>query len=141
MRSYPDVSVLLASLLDEPSTDIALELLAGPDITLVTSEWALTEMAPALGIKQRAGHILHADRDRVLANARKLTVDSFDFHAVTAAHCRVATSLIERSPAPLRGGDALNLAIAADAGATLWTLDRRMAEAGQALYLDARLLA
>ena len=45
-----------------------------------------------------------------------------------------------RSAKPLRASDALHLAIAADAGAQLWTLDKPMAEAGQALALDVRLL-
>ncbi len=33
----------------------------------------------------------------------------------------------------LRAGDALHLAVAAEHGATLWTLDVRMAEAGPVL--------
>ena len=54
---------------------------------------------------------------------------------------RVASDLIERSTLPLRSGDALHLAVASRNEAVCWTLDRRMAEAGQALGLDARLLA
>ena len=40
----------------------------------------------------------------------------------------------------MRAGDALHLAICADHGATLCTLDRRLAEAGPALGVKATLL-
>jgi uncharacterized protein len=40
----------------------------------------------------------------------------------------------------LRGGDALHLAIAAESGAALYTLDRRMVEAGLPLGVTTHLL-
>jgi predicted nucleic acid-binding protein len=40
----------------------------------------------------------------------------------------------------LRAGDALHLAIASQHGATVYTLDQRIAEAGPALGVSAQLL-
>ena len=68
-------------------------------------------------------------------------IDSAILIEVERWHFASAADLLRRCKPPLRASDALHLAIAADAGATLCTLDRRMAEAGQALGLAVELLA
>ena len=65
--------------------------------------------------------------------------DSARLLPVTDLHCRRAVELVERSA--LRAGDALHLAIAEASDAVVVTLDRRMAEAGQALGLGTILLS
>nr|QQZ51955.1 PIN domain-containing protein [Phenylobacterium glaciei] len=59
---------------------------------------------------------------------------------VSAAHFKTAARFADQYALGLRAGDALHLAIAVDQGATLCTLDRRLAEAGQALGLKVELL-
>jgi predicted nucleic acid-binding protein len=59
--------------------------------------------------------------------------DSFTTLAVSAAHFRAAAGFPGQHALGLRAADALHLAIAADRGATLRALDRRMVEAGEAL--------
>ncbi|MDE2464494.1 MAG: PIN domain-containing protein, partial [Alphaproteobacteria bacterium] len=53
---------------------------------------------------------------------------------------RTAARLADQHALGLRAGDALHLAICADHGATLCTLDRRLGEAGPALGVKAELL-
>lgn len=139
MTVYPDASVLVAAIVREPCTEKAQALLAS-EADVVVSEWILTEAASALAIKQRTGALTR--EQRLIAHAAaEAVIDAAASLSVLPRHFRAATRLIERSALPLRGGDALHLAISADHGATLWTLDRKLVAAGQALAFDVRLLA
>jgi len=60
--------------------------------------------------------------------------------AVTEVQFRTAAHYADRSDLGLRAGDALHLAIAADNGATIVTLDHRLAEAAGELAVPAQLL-
>lgn len=60
---------------------------------------------------------------------------------VESSHFRAAAALAQHHKSGLRSGDALHLAIAADHGATLHTLDRRLAQAGPLLGVPTHLLA
>jgi len=53
---------------------------------------------------------------------------------------RLAAAKVRLSEPVERAGDALHLAICADHGATLCTLDRRLGEAGPALGVKTTLL-
>lgn len=106
---------------------------------MLTSKWCETEAASALATKVRTG-ALPAERYDALLQVIQRWLRSTVNVAIEEHHFVLATRLLAQRTKPLRGGDALHLAIAADAGATLWTLDRKMAEAGQALGLDVRLL-
>ena len=107
---------------------------------LVTSLWCETEVASAVAMKTRTGELAVRDREPVFARVRSGLRERAAFVPIEPDHFDRATDYLRRSERGLRGGDALHLAIAHAAGATLWTLDRKMAEAGQALGLDARLL-
>ncbi|MES2336920.1 MAG: type II toxin-antitoxin system VapC family toxin [Pseudomonadota bacterium] len=136
---YPDASVLVAASVNEPRTDDVLALLSGTE-TFATSGWTLVEVASALGIKQRTGQIGADDRVRALAGVRAVMASGFTTLSVDASDFSAATRFMEQSQLPLRGGDALHLAIASARGATIWTLDRRMADAGAALGIAIRLI-
>ena len=137
MSCYADTSVVLAAVLSESHSEPARALLAS-DEQLVASEWLIAEIASALGIKGRRGEL---SRDQV-ATAQTLcrTVLSTGaiMLAVTSDDCRTATRFVEQTS--LRAPDALHLAIASKHDCRLWTLDTRMAEAGQALGLGTQLL-
>lgn len=137
MSFYIDTSVVLAAILPESHSDAADVLFARDDV-LMASEWVITEVASALGIKGRRGD-LNAEQV-VLARSRcsSLLAAGATMLSVTSEDCRMATRYVERTS--LRAPDALHLAIAGRHDATLWTLDTRMAEAGQALGLGTRLL-
>lgn len=58
---------------------------------------------------------------------------------VTGGQFRAAARFTDQHALGLRAGDALQLAIASEQGATLVTLDRRLAEAGPMLGVPAQL--
>jgi predicted nucleic acid-binding protein len=60
---------------------------------------------------------------------------------VTGAHFRTAARFVDQHMLGLRGGDALHLATASEHGATVHTLDQRLAEAGPALGVATKLVA
>ena len=141
MKCYPDASVIVAAFAEEPMSEQARRWLSGIAAgELLSSRWCLTEAASAMAIKVRTG-VLNREDYGITVDAVRDELDSASNNvAITARHFDAATDLVRRSAKPLRGGDALHLAVAADSGAQLWTLDRKMAEAGQALALNVRLL-
>ena len=70
----------------------------------------------------------------------KLVAESFTVLAVTGAHLRATAKFVDQHALGLRAGDALHLAIASEHGATVHTLDQRLAEAGPALGVPTQLL-
>jgi len=137
---YFDSSVAVALLVNEPHSDRVegwFAERAGEELAL--SRWVETEVAAALSAKARHrsidGRVLEAAR----ANFASLTRSARPL-PVEARHFELATRFASTPEALLRGGDALHLAIASDAGATLCTLDRRQAEAAALLQLASELL-
>ena len=83
-----------------------------------------------------------------LKNARELrgrmihllpVIDALD-DALVALEGRAAAQFADQAPLGLRAGDALHLAIAFEAGLSIATLDRKLAEAGNALGVPTELL-
>ena len=142
MRSYADPSVIVSAYGAEPGTELSIGLLRSlrPGELLV-SWWTDTEVSSALGIKTRVGTITPAARLTVVAAIRRMFRESATLVVPLAEDFQTASAMMEGTAVPLRGGDALHLAIAKRAKATTWTLDRRMADAGQQIGLDVRLLA
>jgi predicted nucleic acid-binding protein len=66
----------------------------------------------------------------------RLIAESFTVLPVTTSYFRTAARFADQYALALRAGDALHLAIAGDKGATLFTLDRRLAEGGLALGVN-----
>jgi hypothetical protein len=60
--------------------------------------------------------------------------------SISGLHFRTAARFADQHASGLRAGDALHLAICADHGATLNTLDRRLSEAGLVLGVTTALL-
>jgi len=71
----------------------------------------------------------------------KLVAESFTVLPVTGGQFRAAARFADQHTLGLRAGDALHLAVASEHGATVHTLDRRLAEAGPALGVPTQLLA
>jgi predicted nucleic acid-binding protein len=138
---YLDTSLLVAALTNEAETERMQRWLGQqqPD-DLAISDWVTTEFSSALSIKLRAGHIGVAHRADVLATFTRLTTESFAVVPVSRLQFRTAARFVEQHILGLRAGDALHLAICADHGATLCTLDRRLSEAGAALGVKTMLL-
>jgi len=71
----------------------------------------------------------------------KLVAESFTVLPVRGGHFRAAAKFVDQHTIGLRAGDALHLATASEHGATVHTLDQRLAEAGPVLGVPTRLLA
>ena len=137
---YLDSCVVVALLVAEPHssrTDSWIAAQAGREIAL--SLWVEVEAAAALSAKARAGQlddrILRRARSgfsRMAASVRSLPIGQRQFEA--------AIRFAEIEAAKLSGGDALHLAISAVAGATLWTLDKRLADACRTAGVEFQLI-
>jgi hypothetical protein len=69
-----------------------------------------------------------------------LSAESFEILPISGAQFCIAARFADQYVLGLRAADALHLAIAVDHGATIVTLDQRLAEAATALGVSARLL-
>jgi uncharacterized protein len=123
---YLDTSLLVAALTREDETERMQEWLAAADPNeLAISDWVTTEFSAALSVKLRSSRISIDERADV---------------SVTSRHFLAAARFADQHGSGLRAGDALHVAIAAEYGADLYTLDARLAEAGPALGVRTHLL-
>jgi predicted nucleic acid-binding protein len=138
---YLDSSLLVAALTNETKTeDVQAWLGRQASDELAISDWITTEISSALSIKLRMGQIEVAQRAEALATFARWAAESFAFLPISGVHFRVAARFADQHALGLRAGDALHLAVCADHGATLCTLDRRLGESGLALGVATVLL-
>ena len=141
MSLYLDTSLLVAALTNEAETErMQAWLAAQTPEDLVISDWVTTEFSSALSIKLRTGQLDKAHRADALAMFTRLSTDSFTVLAISPAQYRTAARFADQYTLGLRAGDALHLAVCADHGATLYTLDKRLNDAGPALGVKTALL-
>ena len=111
-----------------------------PSGSLLSSDWVVTEFSAALSVKVRIGEIDNPFRLAALAKFHRLITAALEIVPVRREHFRTAARMADHYSAGLRAGDALHLALATDRGATMITLDRRLAAAASAPGFGANLI-
>lgn len=141
MRFYLDTLVMVAALTHEPATMRVLTWIddQGAD-SLALSEWVRTEFSSALSIKLRTGQIEATDRAIAAARFAQMIAESLTMLPISVLHFRSAARFADQHALGLRAGDALHLAVCADHGVTLCTLDRRLGKSGLAAGVRTVLL-
>lgn len=139
---YLDTSLLVSALSHEAFSAMSRTWMSEqkPEL-LAISDWTSTEVSSALALKVRTGVLTLEQRASALAVFHRLTSDSLATLIVSHKNFRDAAHFVDRHELGLRAGDALHVAIAAEHGATLCTLDQRMAKAGTSLGVPTILVA
>jgi uncharacterized protein len=138
---YLDTSVLVAALTRESKTEAVLAWLGDqePD-QLMISDWVVTEFSSALSIKLRTGQITITERAEALSGFTHLCAEGLTVLPISGLHFRMAARFADQHALALRASDALHLAVCADQGSALRTLDRRLSGAGPALGVETQML-
>ena len=138
---YLDTPVLVTFLTAEERTDeVSQWLESGDPSTMAISNWVVAEFSAALSRKLRDNRITVSERANSLGKFSNLAAHSFFRFPVEDRHFLAAARLSDREKTGLRAGDALHLAIAAENGAKLCTLDKGLARAGLELGIATQLI-
>jgi predicted nucleic acid-binding protein len=137
---YLDTSFIAPYYLPEAtSADVEMSLRQAEPGTLVVSDWTEVEFASLLSRDVRMGNMLAETATTVLNRFSQDTdLGFYQLLTPTREDFREATRLLLlETSLGLRGPDAIHLALAKHQGATLYTLDKTLLRAAEALGIAA----
>lgn len=131
---YLDTSLLVSALTNEPRTAETQNWLAEqPPEQLTISDWVITEFSGALSLKLRNRQLSTTNRADALAMFTTLTEASFSVLPLSRLESHTAARFADQYTTGLRSGDALHLAVAANHGLKLCSLDHGLVQAAETL--------
>jgi predicted nucleic acid-binding protein len=138
---YVDTSVLVAALTNESrTTDMQKWLASQRPEHLVISDWVMTEFSAALSVKVRTEQLPAEHRADALAVFKAMAEESLEVVTVSRLDFDAAARFADQHASGLRAGDALHIAIAANHGYRLVSLDRGLVQAALMLGVSNRSL-
>jgi uncharacterized protein len=141
LNLYLDTSVLVSAHTDEARTkDVQAWLGKQKTGALTIRDWVIAEFSAALAKKQRVGEIDGTYRAHALLEFNRTFLSAVGLLEVRSSDFRAAAHYSNQYALGLRAADALHLAIASGHGASLHTLDDRLAKAGLTLGVQTVLL-
>jgi predicted nucleic acid-binding protein len=133
LSTYHDTSVLIPTLIAEPSTEAVFDWIGATNRELLVSDFAAAEVAAALSRLVRMGRLASADAFARLADFDAWRAAMSSPVDIRSADTRLAYIFARRFELALRAPDALHLAISRRLDATLVTLDHRLVAAARGL--------
>lgn len=133
MRAYLDANVLIALFTNDALTARAETLLRAEKPVVLVSDFAGAEFASAVARRMRMGEYTISDAQLIFTNFDAWTARAAQSIGVVAADVKTAEAFLRRLDLTLRTPDALHIAIAQRAGATLVTFDQKMAASARML--------
>ena len=135
MSFYFDASVLVAAIVEEPGSAAARTTLRRPAGEIIIGAFAAAEVAAAVSRGFRIGRFTEAEARSALEDMDALRVAGVNF-APAPDTIELAAHMARDFATKLLASDALHLASAVEAGATLVTFDRRLAAAAMKFGID-----
>ena len=133
---YLDTSAAVPLFVAEPSSELADRWLSACDVSVVSSDWMVTEFASALSINERSGALMAKDAKVAWRSFETFCRSGLRLAPVSRYAFEVAAKLAREPSHGLRSGDALHLAVAKDIGAKIIsTLDETMASSAKRLKM------
>lgn len=137
---YLDTSVVFALFFEDVHTDAITAFLSRTRERVAVSPWVGVELESILNRQRRLGSVTEEQATAVRETYRgSVAGGTFALIPVAAGAFSRAAALL-RGDAPLRSADALHLAVADLASATLVTADRQLAAAAGVHDVDSELL-
>ena len=140
MSFFFDASLILPTIVREPATPVVDEFIDSIGETPQVSEFTAAEVASALSRLVRMGQLAEDDALGRLADFDAWCGSVATLVEVESSDVRLAGIIVRRFDLKLRTPDALHVACCRRLGATLATLDRRLAAAARDLGVAVALL-
>jgi len=132
--------VLIPTLVEEPISGAVRAYLVAAERELLVSEFAAAEVASALSRLVRMRLLAANDAAERLADFETWRAAASSPVEIHSPDVRLAYAYVRRFDLMLRAPDALHLAIAMRLGATVVTLDQRLARAAQQLGIPVNVV-